>query len=483
MEHLEIDNNLVKTEFHKSTEQFHIITAWVGLALNIIWCISDYFVLPDKFLAFFIFRLSVSLITAIALLTKKNTGLSIYKIMFLLVVGISVQNAYMWSVMDLANLQKHAFAYMVLFIGVGMLVLWELWYSIIIVVITIISNIIFYLLNSKLSIDEFTINGGLLVLTVSIFCIFLIRTRYRLTINEIRIRLQLEASNKLIEQKHAIEIEQKLEIQSQKDVLENKNIEITSSLRYAKRLQEALLPPKNILNDLFDENYFVVYKPRNIVCGDFYWARRINTTPIEGKSRNYALIAVADCTGHGVPGAFMSLLGSNFLHQSATEKNINSPASALNYLNDKIITTLNSRYGEEIRDGMDISFVAIDYEHNEMAYAGANNSVYIVRNSSLIELKSNKQAIGNLTDIVAPYTNNKFELQKNDCIYLFTDGYADQFGGPKGKKFMRKQFEKTLIEASNKPINEQKQFVEDAFYNWKGDLEQVDDICVIGIKI
>lgn len=484
MQPILISTDLVKKEFHKSTEQFHVITAWIGLALNIVWCVSDYFVLPDKFLAFFIFRLSVSLITALALLSKKITGFSIYTIMFLLVIGISVQNAYMWSVMDLANLQKHAFAYMVLFIGVGMLVLWELWYSIIIVAVTIISNIIFYLINSKLSIDEFTINGGLLVLTVSIFCIFLIRTRYRLTINEIRIRLQLEASNKLIEQKHFIEIEQKLQIQTQKDVLENKNIEITSSLRYAKRLQDALLPPKNILNILFDENYFVFYKPRDIVCGDFYWARRINTTPAEGKpARTYALIAVADCTGHGVPGAFMSLLGSNFLHQSATEKNINSPAQALDYLNDKIITTLNSRYGEEIRDGMDISFVAIDYENNEMAYAGANNPVYIIRNNTIIEIKPNKQAIGNLNDIVAPYTNNKIELQKNDCIYLFTDGYADQFGGPKGKKFMRKQFEKTLITASSMPINEQKKFVENTFNEWKADLEQVDDICVIGIKI
>ncbi len=465
-----IPESIVKEEFTRTTEKAHIIACWIGVVLNIVWFLGDYLSIPDYWIPFLNFRIAVSGITLIILLLKTKLNISIYVCLFVLVLGISVQNAYMWSVMDIPHLQKHAFAYMVLFIGVGMLVLWEMRLSMILLVTTIISNIFFYVVNSPLTVDEFITNGGLLVLTVLIFCVFLIRNRYRLTYKEIKSRLELEKSKALIEH--------------QKEEVDEKNEEIISSLRYAKRLQEALLPPKNLLDNFFKEKYFILYNPRDIVCGDFYWARKIKSTPVDGKSKDYLLLAVADCTGHGVPGAFMSLLGSNFLHQSAVEKGVNTPAEALDFLNQKIITTLNHGYGEiEIRDGMDISLVAIDLESKELAYSGANNPIYIIRNKSLETLKANKQAIGNMNDVVMPYTNNTIQLQENDCIYLFTDGYADQFGGPKGKKLMRKVFEETLIENSNKPMEQQKLALETTFNNWKGDLEQVDDVCVVGIRV
>ena len=460
----------VKQAFYKSTEKAHVIACWVGIVLNLAWFASDYFVLPNYWIPFLAFRFSVSAISLLILVFKKQLNFSIFTCAFILVLGISIQNAYMWSVMDVEHLQKHAFAYIALFIGVGMLVLWDFKLSLILLITTIISNILFYCFNSKLSINEFLINGGMLTLTVAIFCVFLIRNRYRLTYNEIKSRLELEKSKTLIE--------------LQKEEVEEKNKEITSSLRYAKRLQEALLPPKNLLDSFFNDNYFILYNPRDIVCGDFYWARQIKTTPSDGTSKNYLLLAVADCTGHGVPGAFMSLLGSNFLHQSAVEKDINSPAEALDFLNQKIITTLNHGYGEEeIRDGMDISFIAIDLESKELAFSGANNSIYIVRNKLLTTLKADKQAIGNMNAIVQPYNNFSFQLEPNDCIYLFTDGYSDQFGGPKGKKLMRKIFEETLIDYSDKSMPDQKKQLESTFKNWKGDLDQVDDICVVGIRI
>jgi serine phosphatase RsbU (regulator of sigma subunit) len=465
-----IPENRVKEEFYKSTEKAHILVTWIGIALNLVWFLGDYLSIYEFWIPFLIFRIAVSGISIIALLSKNILNISIYTCMFILVLGISVQNAYMWSVMDIPHLQKHAFAYMVLFIGVGMMVLWEMKLSIILLIVTVISNIVCFILNSPLTVEEFITNGGLLVLTVLIFCVFLIRNRYRLTYKEIKSRLELEKSKALI--------------QLQKEEVDEKNQEITSSLRYAKRLQEALLPPKNLLDSFFNENYFILYNPRDIVCGDFYWARKIKTTPVDGKSIDYLLIAVADCTGHGVPGAFMSLLGSNFLHQSAVEKGVNTPAQALDFLNQKIITTLNHGYGEaQIRDGMDISFIAIDLETKQLAYSGANNPIYILRNKSIETLKADKQAIGNMNEIVLPYTNVVTQLQPNDCIYLFTDGYADQFGGPKGKKLMRKQFEETLIESSHKPMKEQKLILETTFNNWKGDLEQVDDVCVVGVRI
>jgi sigma-B regulation protein RsbU (phosphoserine phosphatase) len=460
----------VQQEFNKTTEKPHLIACWVGIVLDLFWFISDYFVLPEYWLPFLGFRVAVSFSALIALLLRHKLSISIHTCAFVLVLGISIQNAYMWSVMDIEHLQKHAFAYIALFIGVGMLVLWEFKFSLIVLFATIVSNILFYVVNSSLTIEEFLINGGMLTLTVAIFSVFMIKNRYNLTYKELRSRLELELSKKTIE--------------IQKEEVEEKNIEILSSLRYAKRLQEALLPPKNLLNSFFGENYFVIYKPRDIVCGDFYWARKIKTTPKQGSSKDYILIAVADCTGHGVPGAFMSLLGSNFLHQSAVDKDVNTPAEALDFLNQKIITTLNHGYGEEeIRDGMDISLIAIDVQEKQLSYSGANNPIYIIRNNTLESLKANKQAIGNMNETVLPYTNNTFQLETNDCIYLFTDGYADQFGGPKGKKLMRKQFEETLIENVSKSMAEQKLAVENTFNNWKGSKEQVDDVCVIGIRI
>jgi len=470
MHRLTIPINEVKQEFYKSTEKAHIIACWVGIVLNIGWFVSDYFVLPSNWISFLVFRFSVSFISLMCLLFRKQLSISIFTCAFILVLGISIQNAYMWSVMDAPHLQQHAFAYIALFIGVGMLVLWELALSIILLIATIVFNVVFYLANSKLSLDEFLTNGGLLTLTVAIFCVFLIRNRYRLTFKEIQSRLELEKSKELIEQ--------------QKEEVDEVNKEMISSLRYAKRLQEALLPPKNLLDSLLNDNYFIMYKPRDIVCGDFYWARKIKTTPREGNPKDFLLIAVADCTGHGVHGAFMSLLGSNFLHQSAVERDVNSPAEALDFLNQKIITTLNHGYGEEkIKDGMDISFIAINIENKFLTYAGANNSAYLIRNKQLQVLKPTKQAIGNLMDDVHPYTNTTVELHKGDCIYLFTDGYADQFGGPKAKKMMRKLFEEVLIENSEKNMEEQKIALENHFTNWKGDLEQVDDVCLLGIKI
>lgn len=469
MEEITIPESLIKEEFTRATEKPHFIACWVGIILNLVWFVSDIFVIPDYWISFLIFRFTVSFATFLAVMLRHRLGISIFTCTFILVLGISVQNAYMWSVMDVEHLQKHAFAYIALFIGVGMLVLWEFSLSIVLMVFTLVSNIVFYVLNSKLTVDEFLVNGGLLTFTVAVFCMFMIRNRYRLTYKELKSRLQLEKSKQMIEQ--------------QKEKVEEKNQEIISSLRYASRIQEALLPPDVLLQSYLNQNYFVLYKPRDIVCGDFYWARKIRTTPASGPSHEYFLMAVADCTGHGVPGAFMSLLGSNFLHQSAVEKNVNSPAEALDFLNQKIISTLNHGHKGEIRDGMDISFIAIDKESKTLAYSGANNSVYIIRNKTLQTLKANKQAIGNINDKVLPFTNATFQLEEGDCIYLFTDGYADQFGGPKGKKLMRKQFEDVLIGASKLDMKQQKEILETTFNNWKGSLDQVDDVCVIGIKL
>ncbi|MBL7933815.1 MAG: SpoIIE family protein phosphatase [Bacteroidia bacterium] len=475
-----VTENIVKIEFDRSTEKFHVIATWVGLILNIVWFASDYFIIPEYLNAFLFFRLAVSSISALILSLRKVLGISISACMFILVLGISIQNAYMWSVMDIAHFQKHAFAYMVLFIGVGMLVLWELKLSLLLATITIIANVLFYELYSQLSLEEFLINGGLLTLTVVIFCIFLIRTRYRLTINDIRIRLELERSKKVIEQKHEEVVRQKIEIQIQKDSLEEKNREITDSIYYAKNIQNAFIPSEQKFNSNFKDS-FVLFKPKDIVSGDFYWVHSEN---------ELTFYVTADCTGHGVPGGFMTMLGLSFLEEIIPGQKIHDPAEVLNLMRDKIISTLNQsgNVGEN-KDGMDITICCIDRIKNTLTFASANNDLYIVRNNPELpggkefnEYKATRQPCG-YSDINKPFTKQVIDLKDSDVIYTFTDGFADQFGGPKGKKFRYKQFEQMLVKNSHMGLAAQKNMLNIANESWRGSLEQVDDILVIGIRV
>jgi serine phosphatase RsbU (regulator of sigma subunit) len=473
---INITEQEVKSEFNKETERFHTITCWIGIVLNLVWAISDYVVFPEKFFDFFLFRVSVSVSSLIFLSFKNKLRDGIYFCMFYLVLGISIQNAYMWSLMDAGHFKQHTFAYIALFIGAGMLVLWEIWYSVFIFIATLVSNFIFLKVNSQLNPSDFLINGGLLTLTVALFSVFLIRSRYRLTIKEIKSRLQLSKSKELLQEEHKTVIHQKKEI-------EEKNTEILSSIRYAKRIQYALLPPEEKMNELFND-YFVFYQPKDIVSGDFYWATKVLTTRFDDDNTAIHLIAVADCTGHGVPGAFMSLIGNNYLKQSAKEKSVNTPAQALDFLNTNVVATLNQHTTDvPVRDGMDISLVAIEFTTKKLQFAGANNPIYILRNKELIVLKPDKQAIGSVSEELKSFTNHSFDLQTGDLIYMFTDGFADQFGGPDGKKLKYKKFQEYLISITELSMQEQKNFLKSKFEEWRGSSEQTDDVCVVGIKI
>lgn len=469
----EISDIEVKQEFVKSTDRNHLIVCWVGMALNLLWFISDYLTIPHYFFPFLYFRLAVSGITVVLLFFREQLKISIVFCGFLLVLGISIQNAYMWSVMSLPQVQKHAFAYMVLFIGVGMLILWEIRYSLAVVIVTLIANVVFYVCNSTVPLEDFLTGGGLLVFTVLIFSVFLIRNRYSLTYKEIKSRLELEKSKKVIE--------------AQRDEVEEVNNEIKSSIRYAKRIQDSLMPSTELMKDLFADQHFVYYRPKDIVSGDFYWASPVKTSgekPVE-----LALAAVVDCTGHGVPGAFLSIVGSNFLKQSLKEAAVNSVSEALDYLNQKIITTLNQTANPEtrVRDGMDIALIAIDYKNHKLYFSGANNPAYLFRKTNngapeLHVLSATKQAIGAVVETVEQYKLHSFELQKGDTLYLFSDGFPDQFGGEKNKKYNYKRFKEFLAKTSALPIKQQLTALEKEFEGWKGNNEQTDDVCIMGIE-
>jgi len=282
------------------------------------------------------------------------------------------------------------------------------------------------------------------------------------------------------------------EIREQQAVIKEKNKDITDSINYARRIQAALLPSDAEI-ERYLSDHFILYKPKDIVSGDFYWFSSVSTTvPDAPVQHKMLLIAAVDCTGHGVPGAFMSLVGSTLLNQTITDVNVNHPSDALNYLNRELRKTLRRQMNDSsIRDGMDMTLCAIDLQNMKLEFAGANNPVFIIRNKELIELKGDKQPIGSDSDETKkPFSNQLFDLQHGDCIYLFTDGYADQFGGPKGKKFKYKQFQEYLLANHARPMKEQKIILDNCIEEWKafpktggGMHEQVDDILLIGLRV
>ncbi|MEO6882846.1 MAG: tetratricopeptide repeat protein [Bacteroidia bacterium] len=273
---------------------------------------------------------------------------------------------------------------------------------------------------------------------------------------------------------------QKNIIELQKTLVEEKNKDITDSIQYAHRIQQALLVSKNYL-DKHLSDYFVLYKPKDIVSGDFYWASHTET--------NF-LIAAGDCTGHGVPGAFMSMLGINFLNEIVIEKKIVQPDKIMNELRQNIIHALNPEDTTETsQDGMDMVLCSFNFKENKLQFAASNTPLWIIRNSTdkmqvqLEEHKPDKFPIGKHDKDKIPFTAHEIQLQKGDIVYTFSDGYADQFGGASGKKFKYKQFQQLLLANCQKPMSEQKEVLNQTIETWRGNLEQVDDVLVIGIKI
>ncbi len=270
-------------------------------------------------------------------------------------------------------------------------------------------------------------------------------------------------------------------IDKQKQLVEEKQKEIIDSINYSKRIQNSFIPSNAEFNDVFPQS-FVIYKPKDIVSGDFYWI--LDTKDHPSLKQKIKAIAVADCTGHGVPGAMLSMLGASILNQSILESSVQDPADILNFLNLELKKNLRSKNNEIIRDGMDISCCLIQTDTLKMQFAGANNPCWILREGKITELKADKQAVtASLDEGSGSFTLKEFQLQKNDMLFLFTDGFADQFGGPRGKKFMYSRLEKLLITSAAMDPETQKQFLLKDLEDWKGSLDQVDDVCLIGIRI
>ncbi|MBK9525162.1 MAG: SpoIIE family protein phosphatase [Bacteroidetes bacterium] len=267
------------------------------------------------------------------------------------------------------------------------------------------------------------------------------------------------------------------EILKQKKVVEEKNHEILDSITYATRIQATILPPLRVVKKYLNDS-FVLYLPKDIVAGDFYWME----TP---GADDTLFFAVCDCTGHGVPGAMVSVVCHNALNRTVREFFITQPAQILDKVTELVVQafSLNNADNDEIKDGMDASLCALNTTTGHLQWAGANNPLWVVKlNGELVEYKANKQSIGKSSHIV-PFTNQSIQLEKGDILYLFTDGYADQFGGELNKKFQRKSLKELLSSIHSKSMEEQREIIFMTFENWRGKNEQTDDVCIIGIRI
>ncbi|MBK7128036.1 MAG: tetratricopeptide repeat protein [Crocinitomicaceae bacterium] len=264
-------------------------------------------------------------------------------------------------------------------------------------------------------------------------------------------------------QKHIIEL--------QKEIVEEKQKEILDSILYAKRIQQAILPPdKTVRKHLPD--HFILYLPKDIVAGDFYW--------LESKP-DKILFAAADCTGHGVPGAMVSVVCNNGLNRSVRELNITTPGKILDKTREIVIQEFE-KSEDDVKDGMDISLCAITPSSQMLEWAGANNPLWIIRNDQLIEFKPDKQPIGKIEN-AKDFTTQSIQLEQGDVIYVFTDGFQDQFGGEKGKKFKASQLKDLLLSISKEPMEQQKHILQKSLQSWRGSLEQVDDVCLVGVRV
>jgi serine phosphatase RsbU (regulator of sigma subunit)/streptogramin lyase len=277
----------------------------------------------------------------------------------------------------------------------------------------------------------------------------------------------------------AKELKQKVEeatfeIKEQKHLIEEKHKEITDSINYAERIQKSFLATKELLDENL-KDHFVFFQPKDVVSGDFYWASKLN-------NYTFALVT-ADSTGHGVPGAIMSLLNITSL-ESAIKDGLTQPVDILNATRKTIIERLKKDGSSEGgKDGMDCSLICFDFKNNKFTYSAANNPVWVVRKKEIIELNPDKMPVGKHDRDYVSFTQYDFELQKGDVVYALTDGLPDQFGGPKGKKFMYKQLKDLLINISALPMRDQKESLKTTLNNWKGDLEQIDDVCLIGVRV
>lgn len=303
-------------------------------------------------------------------------------------------------------------------------------------------------------------------------------------LNEIvNVKSNIEQQKKDVEEQVKLLWQQSEAIHSEKERIdklrsqvEYRHKELIDSVHYAKKIQQAVLPTQDVVKTILP-NSFIFFRPKNIVSGDFFWVNAVN--------EKQKLFAAVDCTGHGVPGAFMSIMGYNLLERVVAEQKNHSPAHILNELTNAVIYSLKQTTElDSVKDGMDIALCKINYENYMLEYAGAHNSLYLIRNNELIEYKADRRSVGiSVGSKVTLFTNQTIPVLAGDCLYVFSDGYADQKGGPTSSKFFYQPFKDLLLSIHTKSMDEQRLILEQTITEWQGDRGQIDDMLIMGVRV
>lgn len=458
----EVSVESLAPEIEKASDRFNIRAAWVAVIFVPVFAITDYLNIPDGWIRIFIIRCSISVITLAMLLGRERWKLTSSRIAVIAFILISLQNAYTYTLVQEDGVLQHSINYIALLIGAGMFLLWPWTYSVTMVLITFLATAFFFTLNGTIGLEYFLMHGGLLLIVVALFMIALIEFRYSLTVKELKAKLALQVSNDLLAE--------------QKAITEQRNADITDSIHYAKGIQTAILGGTRPLTQWF-EQAFVLYEPKDILGGDFYWFHNDEQSGVK-------TIIAADCTGHGVPAALMTVLGNSLLDEIVIQRGISSPDRILQMLDQRIIESLGRHTTESQRmhDGMDMSVLSIS--RDEVRFAGANNPLCRIVNGELTVIKGSKFPIGSEQyDMVKEFELHTFPRISGEMIYIHSDGFQDQFGGPEGRKYMVGRFRKLLAEVSVLPVNQQGAVLRKEFRDWKGNHEQTDDVLVIGILL
>ncbi len=452
-----------KTRLEESSIRYHVIGAWVAIIFDPIFGITDYFNITD-WQQVLIIRFAVSVITLVTLLLWRRYQFPSFVLVFVPFSLISLQNIYTYVLIDLSGFTGHTLNYIALWIGAGMFILWRIEYSLIIVAISLTGYIVAISLHEEFTFQEAMVNGGLLLIVVTIFTVVLIQARYSLTLKTIKARLALEEANNALE--------------TQKQLVEQKNKAIMDSIRYAERIQNATLPQSELIHRAFPEA-FVFFKPRDVVSGDFYWLWH-------DAQSGRALIAAMDCTGHGVPGAFMSMKGDALLNQLVNAERVVSPEQILKEMDYEIRKGLKQDATHN-KDGMDGTICLVDFQQRKLYFAGAKNPLIYFQEGEMHRIKGDSHPIGGASwgDEEAHFTLHEIDISTPTTFYIFSDGFQDQFGGKRNRKFLTKNFRQLLAKIHQKPMAEQHETLSQTIINYmeEGNAKQIDDILVVGVRV
>lgn len=446
-------------ELERIAWRYHSTGSWVAGILNLCFILNDVAVVPDMAIRFAMVRAVVSAIIIGLLLARRQWTRGPHAFVFVPYLLISLENAFMWAQLPVDLFRIHALAYAVLFVGASMILLWPLRWSLAIAALTLAANTWSLADSPYLTPSEVMVNGGTLLTAVVIIATLLGHTRYRQIRREVILRAQLQART--------------AEAHEQRAVIEAAHRDLTASIRYSQRIQQAVMPDHQVLHGRVQE-HFILHRPKDIVSGDFHWCAR--TGP-------YTVIAAADCTGHGVPGALMSILGSTLLRSIVDEVPEAGPAAMLDRLREGIIAALGRQRGEGPTDGMDIALCVIDHDARLLHFAGAYNPLYRVHGAELTEVPGDRMPIGAHVAPARPFTGHTIPLQAGDMYYLCSDGFQDQFGGTGDRKFGRARLKELFRSVAGEPCAVQERRLLSALELWQQDRPALDDVLVIGFRV